>query len=213
MISPPLDPKLALPKVLLTNDHGQARPLAALIHDDNVVTLLIPGFTTCHGVCPVLTRLYKHLLDDPTLKAEGKQVSVVFFSFEPNDSIEQLGHFRAHAEIPPQWTIAKASKEDTQALLSALQYRVMKTEGGYEHPAQAFVFNNRGQWMGSLYGGDVKASELKELLGRARFSTQHPTLSSLTMHLQSPNTLALVGGGGLVLGMAAVLWFGTRLRK
>lgn len=202
MIFPPLDSDFRLPDVSVTTDQGHTLSLRSLTLSKKGVTVLLPGFTTCHGTCPVLVQLYKRI--------STKDVSIVFFSFDPDESTNSLAMFREHSGLDANWTLIHASLNDTQKLLTSLQYTVMKGEAGFQHPAQAFVFTKDLQWIGSLYGTNVSASEFVQIVDSAHFHQNHPYLASLVAQVQNPNTTAIIGGGGFLIGLVLVLWMAAQ---
>ncbi len=217
MIYPPLTSSYVLPETQVIDEEGHTYTLNDLIHksEDPGITLLIPGFMQCHGVCPALAHLYKGLLSDPLLqKGSFAKSSVIFFSFDPRDDSETLKMFREHSDLPTNWKVVRASPEHTERLLKSLQYTVMKTEDGmYQHPAQAFVFTKDLNWIGSLYGTDISTSEITKIFNNAVMQQTHPQVYSLIQQIQNPNTLAIVSGTGLLVSIALVLYLAIQISK
>lgn len=213
MIYPPLDSKLVVPDMPLWDDRGAALRLKEVLKRQDV-NLLLPGFTTCHGACPQLARLYKALIEQSGLQKDLHQrVQVVFLSFDPNDTTEDLAAFRAHASLPDDWIVVRSEPNATTQLLADLNYTVMNLNGIYQHPAQAFVFTRELHWVGSLYGADVNTAELLQIVQQARYQQSHPYLAQAYSIIKSPNTLAVGAGGGLLFGIGVLMWLSVRLTR
>ena len=64
MMYPPLSTDFRFPVLHLETDDGRSVELGQLLQNSNPdhVTLLMPGFSMCHGTCPLLIQSYKKLL-------------------------------------------------------------------------------------------------------------------------------------------------------
>ena len=109
-------------------------------------TLLLPVFTRCSGSCPVSVM---NLREKAPLKFR-----VVVLSFDPDDTPADLAEFRERMELPADWTVTQLPPAQTRELLDGLGFHFMKSERGFDHPNQTFVFSARGAWAGTLNGSE-----------------------------------------------------------
>lgn len=205
MIYPPVKLDFHLPALQVETETGQTVALDTLIHTHNParMTLLIPGFTHCHGTCPLQIQAYKKLL-----QGESRQsISVLFFSFNPEDRAEDLREFHAEQEAPTNWTFLRADGATTQQLLDSLQFTTMKVGENFDHPVQAFAFSSDGTWLGSLYGLDVTEKEVDQMQHKAEMQMTSPVLYTVLSRVKNPNVLAVYGGAGCVLSLLVIFYF------
>jgi cytochrome oxidase Cu insertion factor (SCO1/SenC/PrrC family) len=205
MIYPPLSLDFRLPSIQVETEHGEQKTLDSLLVKPGTsgVTLLIPGFTRCHGTCPLLIQTYKKLLSS----TESRPISVLFFSFNPEDTAEDLQTFHTEQEAPKEWLFLRADAPNTQHLLDSLQFTTMKVGGQFDHPVQAFAFSANGTWVGSLYGLEVTPNEVAKIYATSEREALSPTLYHLVAQIKNPNTMAIYGGGVCLLSLLVIFYF------
>ncbi len=92
-VIPPLDPEAKLPTSPVTNDAGENFDLVQKLRDQaQGPVVVLPIFARCKGACPAFAQGLRLAALD--LKERFNGVSVVIFSFDPQDSIEVLQKFR-----------------------------------------------------------------------------------------------------------------------
>lgn len=204
MIYPPLSLDFHLPAIQVQTEEGQTVAIQDLIQSKNPadLTLLIPGFTHCQGVCPLLVQTYKKLLEVDS----HRSISVIFFSFDPQDTAKELQDFHTTQGAPPSWRFIRADGKNTQQLLDALQVTVMKVGDGFDHPVQVFGFSSNLTWVGSLYGFDVTANEVEQLYAKAQMQATSPMLYNVVSRIKNPNTLAIYGGAGCMISLLVIFY-------
>lgn len=205
MIYPPLKSDFHLPVLQVETEAGRTVALDTLIHTKNPagMTLLIPGFTHCHGTCPLQIQAYKKLLQGES----HQSISVLFFSFNPEDTAEGLREFHAEQGAPAGWTFLRADGTTTQQLLDSLQFTTMKVGENFDHPVQAFAFSSDGTWLGSLYGLDVTEKEVEQMQHKAEMQVTSPVLYTILSRVKNPNVLAVYGGAGCVISLLVIFYF------
>lgn len=211
MIYPPLVQGMKVPNIAVETDSGETLMLADLFvkNSASTMTLFIPGFMKCHGICPTLAKLYQKLLS----QVPNEKISVVFFSFNPEDTKEDLQNFREMHSLSPQWQLVRAEAPETKKILDSLNFVTMKNGTQYDHPAQAFVLSQDMVWLSSLFGSDVSVSDIKKMLETAELYTSSPQLSSFLSFVKSPNTLAVYGFSGLLVSILLVCVFAIKIKS
>lgn len=208
---PPLVQNMKVPNIAVQTDSGEELMLAEIFakNSNSTMTLFIPGFIQCHGICPTLAKMYQSLLS----QIPNKQISVIFFSFNSEDTKEDLQNFRNMHSLSSQWQVIRANVSDTQKMLDSLKFVTMKKGTQYDHPAQAFVLSKDMVWLGSLFGADVKVSDVEKMLETAEIYSTSPHLSYVLAFIKNPNTLAVYGFMGLIVSMLVVCIFAIKLKS
>jgi cytochrome oxidase Cu insertion factor (SCO1/SenC/PrrC family) len=205
MIYPPLFINFHLPPIQVETEEGKVVDLQSLIQNPKAphLTLVIPGFTRCQGTCPLMVQTYKKLL-----QAEGhRSISVIFFSFNPVETLEELRTFHTAQGAPASWHFMRADGKNTQLFLDSLQITTMKVGDSFDHPVQVFGFSSDATWIGSLYGFDVTESEVEQMYAKAQMQATSPLLYTVVSRLKNPNTLAIYGGIGCVFSLVVLFYY------
>jgi len=168
-------------------------------------TLLLPIFTRCAGTCPVTAATLKQAI--PGASADFR---VVLLSFDPHDTASDLRSFRKRLELPSAWLVVRsADARATRELFDDLEFRVMNSEGGFNHPDQTFVFSPKGLWAATLSGPPSK-EELSSAHRRALAADDGTPSQSLGAWLIRPEAWVVVACAGFGLAFAAVLLLARR---
>lgn len=101
-------------------------------------------FTSCTGVCPVMSRTFAHLQDWLGDRL-GRDVHLISISVDPeNDTPAKLAEYAARYKAKPGWYFLTGSKEDVQAALGKLGQKVENRES---HQNLFLIGNDRtGLW-------------------------------------------------------------------
>ena len=115
------DPKPNLPESLVLNDENATdRRLSEFAGHP---FLLVPVFAKCTSSCPLIIETLEHNLALSGLALDSYRV--VLFSFDPNDTADDLKMLREMHNIPPAWIITRAERASTEALMSAMGVRAV----------------------------------------------------------------------------------------
>ncbi|HUJ26790.1 MAG TPA: hypothetical protein VLW85_12275 [Myxococcales bacterium] len=152
-------------------------------------TLLVPVFTRCSGSCPVTVMKLR--------EKAPLRFRVTVLSFDPDDTPADLAEFRERMDLPAGWTVTQLPPAQTHALLDGLDFHFMKSERGFDHPNQTFVFSPRGRWAGTLNGSDFDG--LDAAWNRA-LRADHPLLA----WVDDPAALIAAAAAGLSISLAIV---------
>ena len=155
-------------------------------------TLLVPVFTKCSGSCPVTVMKLR--------EKAPLQFRVVVLSFDADDTPADLAEFRERMELPADWKVTQLPPLQTRELLDALDFHFMKSERGFDHPAQTFVFSPRGRWAGTIDGTDFADLDREYAVA---LRADKPWLA----WIDQPSAWVVAAFAGLTLSLAGVMLF------
>jgi cytochrome oxidase Cu insertion factor (SCO1/SenC/PrrC family) len=163
--------------------------------------LLLPVFTRCSGTCPLTSLLLKKAL------AEAKApFRVIVFSFDAEDTAQDLRDFRERFALPAAWRLVRSGDAAaTRELLDALDFHFMKSSEGFDHPNQTFVFSPKGAWAATLAGAESSRKELEAAFGRALAADDPAVLPRLRAWLIRPEAWILLACAGVAISLAAIV--------
>ena len=168
-------------------------------------TLLLPIFTRCAGTCPVTAATLKQAI--PGASADFR---VVLLSFDPHDTAADLRSFRKRLGLPSAWLVVRSvDARATRELFDDLQFPVMNSEGGSNHPDQTFVFSPKGVWAATLSGPPSK-EELRSAHRRALADDDRTASRRLGAWLIRPEAWIWLACAGFGLSLGAVLLLARR---
>ena len=145
-----------LPPLAVADEHDARGALAAAGRP----TLLLPMFTRCTGTCPMTA---------VALARARPPLDVIVLSFDPGDTAKDLRDFRERFDLPAQWRIVRAlDVKATRAFLDDLDFHVMKSLGGFDHPNLTYVFSAKGAWTATLVGSPFDARDFQAALSPSR---------------------------------------------
>lgn len=127
----------------LVDQDGRTRKLYSdLLADKSVVIDVM--FTSCTGVCPVMSRTFAHLQDWLGDRL-GRDVHLISISVDPEtDTPEKLAEYAARYKAKPGWYFLTGSKENVEAALLKLGQKA----GNRENHQNLFLIGNdrTGLW-------------------------------------------------------------------
>jgi cytochrome oxidase Cu insertion factor (SCO1/SenC/PrrC family) len=164
-------------------------------------TILLPVFTRCTGTCP-MTAVF---LKDALAKARTR-FRVVVFSFDADDTAQELRDFRERFALPGGWRIVRSDDAAaTRAFLDELDFHFMRTSAGFEHPNATFVFSPRGAWAATLTGASLAAGDIEAAWRRASSADDPSAFQRVTAWLIRPTAWILLACVGVTASLAAIV--------
>ena len=164
-------------------------------------TLLLPVFTRCTGTCPMTTVFLK----DALAKARVP-FRVVIFSFDADDTAQELREFRERFALPGGWRVVRSDDAArTRAFLDQLDFHFMKTSTGFDHPNATFVFSPLGAWAASLTGATFAAADLDAAWRRASSADDRSPFRRLAVWIIRPSAWVLLACIGVTISLAAIV--------
>ncbi len=164
----------------LRDAHGQAFDLDQFRGRPLVVSMI---YTSCHHVCPMITR---NLVDNVDVAREAlgdDAFSVVTIGFDWKvDSPERMRQFAVQqgAAGLPNWHFLAADATTIDALGENLGFLFYPSAKGFDHLAQTTVVDRNGVIYRQLYGVDITTQVLVEPLKELVFDT--PRSAGLVEH-------------------------------
>lgn len=145
-----------LPEVTLTSSDGTSVPLSQALNSGEAPLLVNFIFTSCPGICPVMTATFsqfqKQLGNDATTK-----VRMVSISIDPEfDTPEKLQGYAQAFDAGPQWAFYTGRLEDIIAVQKA--FEVFRGNKMSHDPLTLLRANADAQWV--RLEGFTKAADL-----------------------------------------------------
>lgn len=153
----------SLENLQFTDSFGRPVSLA----DYNGKPLLISMiFTSCHHVCPTLTRHLDKAVDAARDALGPDSFHVLTIGFDTaNDSVERMADFARKQGIDdPNWTFLSGSAENIERLVENIGFIYFDTPRGFDHITQVTVVNRQGLIYEQVYGGAFELPWLVEPL-------------------------------------------------
>ena len=212
-----------LAKLELTNSYGQAVNLADYAGQPLLVSMI---FTSCHHVCPALTRHLKTAVEAARAALGHSSFKVVTIGFDTeNDTPERMRDFARKQSIDdPQWEFLSGTPETIATLVENLGFIYFTTPRGFDHITQVTIVNRDGEIYQQVYGGTFELPWLVEPLKDLIFNrpqSAHNFLSGMVDRVKlfctvyDPNTgryrfdyslfVQIAIGGLVVLGVITYL--------
>jgi len=170
----------------LRDAHGQAFDLNQFRGRPLVVSMI---YTSCHHVCPMITR---NLVDNVDVAREAlgdDAFSVVTIGFDWKvDSPERMRQFAVQqgAAGLPNWRFLAADATTIDALGENLGFLFYPSAKGFDHLAQTTIVDRNGVIYRQLYGVDITTQALVEPLKELVFDTPRRRPGrALGQHLQA----------------------------
>lgn len=164
----------------LRDIHGQAFDLARLRGRPLVVSMI---YTSCHHVCPMITRSLVHSVDVAREALGDDAFSVVTIGFDwKADSPERMRQFRTQqgAAGLDNWHFLAGDAQTIDTLSENLGFLFFPSAKGFDHLAQTTVVDRNGTIYRQLYGADLDTQTLVEPLKELVFDT--PRSAGLVEH-------------------------------
>ena len=211
-----------------TNTSGQRVKLTEYAGKPVLISLI---FTSCHHVCPTLTRHLKTAVDAAREALGQDSFTVVTIGFDtPNDSIDRMRDFASKQGIDdPDWDFLSSSADNIAKLTENVGFVYFPSPSGFDHMTQLTIVDRDGIINTQVYGGAFElpwlVEPLKDLVLN-RPQSEHDFLSrmvdkvNLFCTVYDPNTgryrydyslFVQIGIGGLaILSIFAYLLVETR---
>jgi len=167
----PPDPASVVGKVVpfdgFVDENGRAFSTAAA-DGDGKPWIVSPMYTSCPNTCSAVTSSLRRAIEQAGLATSG--VHVVSFSFDPDETAENLKAFRARMNLPEQWiTLRAGDKAALERTLRGLDFRTITLSAGvFEHPNLVAVLASGRRLSGFVFGVNFDATELANAVARAR---------------------------------------------
>lgn len=164
----------------LRDIHGQAFDLARLRGRPLVVSMI---YTSCHHVCPMITRSLVDTVEVAREALGDDAFSVVTIGFDWQvDSPERMRQFakqQGAADIN-DWHFLAGDAQTIDALGRNLGFLFFPSAKGFDHLAQTTVVDRNGVIYRQLYGADLDTPTVVEPLKELVFDT--PRSAGLIEH-------------------------------
>ena len=164
----------------LRDTQGQAFELAGLRGRPLVVSMI---YTSCHHICPMVTRNLGHAVDVAREALGDDAFSVVTIGFDwKADSPERMRQFavqQGSAGIS-DWHFLAADATTVDALSDNLGFLFFPSAKGFDHLVQTTIVDRNGTIYRQLYGVDIDTRTLVEPLKELVFDT--PRSAGLIEH-------------------------------
>lgn len=118
----------SIPNVEMIDDGGRAFRLGSLAGKPIVLS---PIFTRCPHACIMITTSLREAL--LAVGEPGVDFEVVTFTFDPEDSLQDLTAYREQHELPDAWRMARADSAQLDSVLTAIQFSYSGEPGGFAH--------------------------------------------------------------------------------
>lgn len=165
---PPVDETLEASNIKLLMESGENRELQDLFASSDNPIFVIPLFTQCRGTCPLITQSLIASVGE--IAGAEDRMNVLLFSFDKDDTREDLEAFRKLQNLPEWWVLATSDFQSIRQFLDPLRFRFMKSEDQFAHPNQLFFFSPDWIWRGSIYGDDFTSDQILEAINRSQGS-------------------------------------------
>ena len=164
----------------LRDINGQAFDLARLRGRPLVVSMI---YTSCHHVCPMITRSLVDIVDVAREALGEDAFSVVTIGFDWQvDSPERMRQFAKQqgAADVNDWHFLAGDAQSIDALSNDLGFLFFPSAKGFDHLAQTTVVDRDGIIYRQIYGADLDTPTLVEPLEELVFDT--PRSAGLIEH-------------------------------
>lgn len=160
----------SLGSVILRDTAGQAFDLASLYDRPIVVSLI---FTSCHHVCPLITR---NLADTVSIGHEAlgdDAFEVVTIGFDwAVDTPDRMRHYANEQGIDDErWFFLAGDASSIETLTTTLGFQYYPSANGFDHLSQTTVLGRDGIVYRQLYGVTFDPPTLVEPLKEIVFDT------------------------------------------
>lgn len=139
-------------------------------------------FTSCHHVCPTLTRHLKTAVDAAHNILGEDSFRVVTIGFDTvNDTPDRMRDFANKQGInDPDWAFLSASAETMTKLVDNVGFIYFPSPSGFDHLTQLTMVDRDGLIYRQVYDGTFKLPQLMEPLKDLVFNRHQPAQSLLS---------------------------------
>jgi protein SCO1/2 len=123
-------------------------------------------FTSCHHVCPTLTRHLKTAVDAAREALGNDSFRVITIGFDtPNDTPDRMRDFARKQSInDPNWVFLSSSAENMTQLTDDVGFIYFTSPSGFDHITQLTIVDRKGVINTQVYGGAFELPWLVEPL-------------------------------------------------
>jgi protein SCO1/2 len=170
-----------LAKLQFTDSFGRPVSLAEYAGQPLLISMI---FTSCHHVCPTLTRHLKIAVDAAREALGHDSFRVLTIGFDSaNDTPARMRDFARKQGIDdPNWAFLSASPETIEKLVENIGFIYFTTPRGFDHITQVTIVDRNGVIYEQVYGGAFElpwlVEPLKDLVLN-RPESRHNFLSSV----------------------------------
>jgi protein SCO1/2 len=152
-----------LPNLSFTDGFGKPVSLAGFSGKPLLISMI---FTSCHHVCPTLTRHLNVAVDAAREALGHDSFHVLTIGFDTgNDTPPRMRDFaRKQNIIDPNWTFLSGSPENIAKLVENIGFIYFPTPRGFDHITQVTVVDRDGLIYEQVYGGTFELPWLVEPL-------------------------------------------------
>ena len=164
----------------LRDTNGQAFELEQLTGRPLVVSMI---YTSCHHVCPMITRNLASNIDVAREALGADAFSAVTIGFDwKNDSPERMRQFAVQQDVGEarNWHFLASDASTIDALSDNLGFLFYPSAKGFDHLVQTTIIDRNGVIYRQLYGVDLDTQALVEPLKELVFDT--PRSAGLIEH-------------------------------
>ena len=164
----------------LRDIHGQSFDLARLAGRPLVVSMI---YTSCHHVCPMITRNLAETLGVAREALGDDAFSMVTIGFDwQNDTPERMRQFALQQGVAAfdNWYFLAADAAVVDALSKDIGFLFYPSAKGFDHLTQTTIVDRHGSVYRQLYGVDLGTQALVEPLKELVFDT--PRSAGLIEH-------------------------------
>ena len=161
----------SLDEYRLRDVHGQTFELSQLRGKPLVVSLI---YTSCHHVCPMITRNLAATVDVARDALGEESFSVVTVGFDWKvDSPDRMRQFAAQHDVDgiDGWHFLAADASTIDVLSENLGFLYYASAKGFDHLAQTTVVDSDGKIYRQVYGVDIETQSIVEPLKELVFDT------------------------------------------
>ncbi|NKB38101.1 MAG: SCO family protein [Gammaproteobacteria bacterium] len=136
-----------------------------------VVSLI---FTSCHHICPTLTRNLAEIVDVAQVALGDDSFSLITVGFDSaNDSPERMRLYARERGIDDShWHFLSADEKTIKAFSDELGFLFFPTPRGFDHLSQVSILDSKGVVYRQIYGVSFKAPDLGEPLKELIFGNR-----------------------------------------
>lgn len=165
-----------LARLDFTDSYGRPVKLADYGGQPLLISLV---FTSCHYVCPTLTKHLKTSVDAAREALGHDSFRIVTIGFDTAiDTPERMRDFAGKQGIDdPGWAFLSASPETMAELVENLGFIYFATARGFDHITQITIVDQKGLIYSQVYGGTFELPWLVEPLKDLVFNRPQSTHS------------------------------------
>ena len=187
----------------LVDETGAEIPLHKVIAEHQGLTLLLPMFSKCKTICPLLMQQAKKVVDErPDLKGSYQ---VIVLSFAAEDQVETLQVFRQQQGLPSDWTLLKVRQAEHE-FFKQLKYPIMQLEDGeYSHQGILFALGQNANLLASIPSQSFDAYDLSILTRFYNLLDYSPKMTLFLHKILHPENLAIYSFVVLIVCMLLIM--------